>query len=362
MLLEQPDRTKPSFSPPAYKMRKILNLSWKILLSNLNRLDKPYKLNFAVTYRCNSRCLTCNIWNKKFQEELKLDEIRKFFIENNQFSWVDLTGGEIFLRKDIVEICEIIINNCRNLYLLHFPTNGLMPNVIRKRVQEIVALKPKKLIVSISLDGSRNLYKKIRGVDGWDKAVETFKLLREIPGVESYFGVTLSKYNFDKLYEIIQSVKEKIPKITCKDFHVNIAHTSAHFYENLNNPSGASKKQIINELFKFIKIRGIPRKPVEYIERKYQNLIKEYFKTEKTPIPCQAAKASFFLNPYGDIYACTTDNMILGNIKNSKFDEIWNSNKAGLVRDKIKNNACKQCWTPCEAYQSIMADFLKLRA
>lgn len=340
-------------------MKQILSLLWNVALSNFNRLNTPYKLNFAVTYRCNSKCLTCNIWKKKPGKELELEEIEAFFKENNQFLWTDLTGGEIFLRKDIVEICETILKSCNNLYLLHFPTNGLMPSIIKKSSQEIADLKPKKLIISVSLDGPKELYKKIRGVDGWDKAIETFKLLREIPGVEVYFGVTLSKYNFDKLGEIVHSVKEKIPEITYRDFHVNIAHTSSHFYGNLDNSVCASREDIINELFKFIRIRGVTKGPVDYLEKKYQRLIKEYLWIGKTPVPCQAARASCFLNPYGQVYACTTDNLILGSIRDNKFDEIWNSKKAKLIRKQIKNGSCAQCWTPCEAYQSIMANFLK---
>ena len=55
-----------------------------ILKSRLN--NTFYKLNFAVTERCNSRCVNCNIWreykkNRKTKEENELDihEIEEIF-------------------------------------------------------------------------------------------------------------------------------------------------------------------------------------------------------------------------------------------------------------------------------------------
>ena len=75
-------------------------------MSNFRRLKKPYKLNFAITMWCQSRCLTCNIWQIKPKDELTLDEIREFAKKNTSFRWVGLTGGEPFLRSDIVDIAK----------------------------------------------------------------------------------------------------------------------------------------------------------------------------------------------------------------------------------------------------------------
>ena len=92
----------------------------KIFLSNFLRLRFPYKLTFTLTYKCNLECKTCFIWKKKHQEELTLNEIDRFFKKSNSFSWIDLTGGEIFLREDLLDILEIIFKHCRNLCILHF--------------------------------------------------------------------------------------------------------------------------------------------------------------------------------------------------------------------------------------------------
>ena len=118
------------------KMNPYLNLSRNILRSNFGRLPFPYKLTFAITYRCNYRCRICNIWKRDPAEELTLDEFERFFKKSNGFNWIDFTGGEVWLRKDFTGIIEAAIRNCRNLLMLHFPTYGYrkLHEELRRRV------------------------------------------------------------------------------------------------------------------------------------------------------------------------------------------------------------------------------------
>ena len=66
----------------------------KILLSNFIRLPEPYKLTFSVTYRCNSRCKTCRIWERGAEDELTCEEIDRIF-RNLNTEWVNLTDSEV---------------------------------------------------------------------------------------------------------------------------------------------------------------------------------------------------------------------------------------------------------------------------
>ena len=90
---------------------KSLMLAKNILESNVRRSRFPYKLTFVATYRCQSRCIYCKIWEKEPEGELTLDEIQRFFRKSNKFSWVDLTGGEVTLRNDYTEVARAILNN-----------------------------------------------------------------------------------------------------------------------------------------------------------------------------------------------------------------------------------------------------------
>ena len=76
-------------------MRAYLDLSKNILASNFSRLTFPYKLTFCVTYWCNYKCKTCNIWQRKPKDELTLDEIKEFFRRSNKFNWIDFNETEL---------------------------------------------------------------------------------------------------------------------------------------------------------------------------------------------------------------------------------------------------------------------------
>ncbi|HCR17704.1 MAG TPA: hypothetical protein DIU35_09485 [Candidatus Latescibacteria bacterium] len=172
------------------------HLAARTLKSNFTRLDFPYKLTYATTYWCNYRCQTCNIWKMKPKDEMKLEEIRTFFKKAQHFLWVDLTGGEVSIRKDFVDICEAVVAGCPNLLLLHFPTNGYLTEQTVENVREISKIKAEKLIITVSMDGDEVTNDRIRGVDGgWQRQMETFRQLRDIPGVQVVLGMTLSQSN-----------------------------------------------------------------------------------------------------------------------------------------------------------------------
>lgn len=336
-----------------------MTLGKRIIESNVKRLSFPYKLTFLVTDKCNSRCMICNIWKKKTKNELTTKEIEKFFKKSNKFSWIDVSGGEIFMREDIVDIARIILTNCKGLYLLHFPTNGLLPDLIEMKVKEIVALKPKKLIISISLDGPPALHDKLRGVPGgWQKSIETYKKLKKIKNVEAYFGMTLSSYNVGKLEETYKSVKKLINNISYRDFHINIEHSSDHFYGS--KAKQYPKKPIINEVRKFIKLRGFPHNPVFFLEHKYLNLVEKFLKSKKTPLPCKALTSSCYISAQGDVFPCSVFNKKLGNLRDFNYDirKIWSLKDTKETLTMIKNGGCPHCWSPCEAYQTILGNLL----
>ena len=54
---------------------------------------------------------------------------------------------------------------------------------------------------------------------------------------------------------------------------------------------------------------------------------------------------------------------IIGNIKDYDFDlkKMLSDGEAVKVRDEISKGICPHCWTPCEAYQTIIANFFGLR-
>lgn len=341
---------------------KLFNLAKNILFSNCKRLEAPYKLTLALTYKCNLKCTICQIWREKPKKELSAQEIKRFFRKNNYFNWVDLTGGEIFLRDDLVKIVDLAVKNCKNLYLLHFPTNGFLTEKIVVDTKKILELSPHRLIVTVSLDGPEELHNKLRGVGGsWKRAIETYKRLKKIKkkNLEVYLGMTLSKHNLGVINKVVQEVKALIPKFSHSDLHLNIAQTSGHYYKNIGVDLGVDGR-VMTEIEKFRKKKREGFSGVQFLENQYQKLTRKYVRTGKSPLPCQALSASLFVDPYGNIYPCAIWDKKISNLKDSNFDlkKIWNLSKVKETRKKVVANQCPGCWTPCEAYQTILGNLI----
>ena len=132
-------------------LKELLSIAGTGIKSNFVSLKRPYKLNFAITYHCNSRCLTCNIWQMKPKDELTLEEIRAFARNNNYFKWIEITGGEPFLRTDIVDIVKTFKEYSNSLYIVTIPTNSLADhNVIIEKIKAMLSIGIPRLAITVS--------------------------------------------------------------------------------------------------------------------------------------------------------------------------------------------------------------------
>ncbi len=337
-------------------MYELVSLLWNSFKSNFIDLKYPYKLTIAVTYHCNARCKMCDIWKRKSKGEMRKDEWVEFF-SKNRIPWINLTGGEPFLRNDLIDI----VKSMKDIYLLNTTTNGFLTERIVSYSLEMKRFV-KRYIITVSIDGPEKLHNYLRGIDVWQKAVNTFKLLRE-NGVESYIGYTITPFNVGMLKETYKSLKRIIPWLKYQDFHLNFYHESEVYYDNKGslNINEDFYKLLIRDI-KFIKSKKIGITPVMFLEHIYLSLVRKYLKTRKSPLPCKSLSSSCFIDSYGNVYPCTIFGIKIGNLRESDFNlrKIFSSSKARVIRQMIKSNKCPGCWTPCEAYQTILGNILRI--
>lgn len=337
-----------------------LTLAKNILRSNVSRLDYPYKLTFAITYRCNYKCKTCNIWQRKPENELTLDEIGTFFRRSNKFNWVDFTGGEVWLRSDFTEIVRVALKECHTLGLLHFPTNGYMTDRIVVGVEQIMRMRPPKFIITVSMDGDEVVNDYVRGIKGgWRRQIETYKRLRAIPGVEVVLGMTLSSYNADQYERAFAAAKAACPWLSPRDFHMNVAHESSHLYGN--EGSGLldkNREEVVRQVGRYRLLRGFSFGPVGILERRYLKHVEKFLDTKTIPMRCHALSSSCFIDPWGNVYPCGMYDVKIASLRDYDFNlqNIWDLPRTLKTQKEIWDYRCPQCWSPCEAYQSIFGN------
>jgi MoaA/NifB/PqqE/SkfB family radical SAM enzyme len=341
------------------QIRRGALLGRRVLQANAGRLAHPLKLNLALTYWCQYKCKTCNIWRKRPVDELTTAEVLTLLRENPHVSWLDVTGGEIFLRDDIGEIFDAIAESWRELFLLHFPTNGFLTGPIVEAAQRLARSKIPHVIVTVSVDGDQELNDDIRGIKGgFARQMETLRALRQIPGVRALAGMTVSRFNTGQIDRTFAAVRDECPGLELSDFHVNFAQASDHYYANSSDAIAAPIDAMIADLQSYRTQRAAGTSVSAWLEGVYLRELDGYLRTGTSPMPCHSLRSSCFIDPWGTVFPCITYNRPLGSLRDTgmRLDPIWNSEGTKTTQQEIWKGSCPRCWTACEAYQSILGN------
>ncbi|MDE1824238.1 MAG: radical SAM protein [Candidatus Micrarchaeota archaeon] len=344
-----------------HPIRKIEKIQYTGTVHNIETSDNTYLVSNAIVHNCN-------IWEIRPKGELSLQEIQEFAKKNDYFKWIEITGGEPFLRSDIVEIVKAFKENSKDLYILTMPTNSLCnPEMELRKIEEILKLGIPKVSITLSLDGHRELHDKIRGVKGnFDKVIDMARKLRELQVIYKnlffIFGYTMSKFNQGELQKTYEGVKQELPWVTYNNFHVNVGQISDSYYKNANLDIKAQQDMIANDVKTLIKNKHFEMGAIPLVENVFLRNLVKYIETGNSPMKSKSLDASLFLDSYGNVYPSIMWGRKIGNIKESNYDlmPIWKNSEADEVRKLIREGKEPNAWTACEAYQSIVGNISSL--
>lgn len=362
---------------------KILNLkAFRTFGFGLPRHPMPINFTVSVTNKCNARCKTCNIWRKYEEQpelsksELSAEEFERLFesIGRNAY-WFTLSGGEPFLRKDIVRIYDALVRHC-SPNIVNIPTNAITPKLIEKRVREILQInnnnnnKP-TLIVNLSLDGVNSLHDEIRGVKGnFEKFMNTFERLTVLKANFENLRVgvhtVVSIYNIEQLEDIYDFVRELNPKPDSHIFEVAEERVELDTIGTRITPDHRYFSKAFTPLREEIKndyLKGdFLSRITQSFRLEYYEMVEKILKERRQLIPCYAGFASCQISPYGDVWACCVLAKSLGNLRDTNFEfyKVWHSEKANEIRASIKRGEC-YCPLANATYTSMFCNFYTMK-
>lgn len=324
----------------------------------------PVNLTISVTYRCNSKCKTCNIWRKKVNE-FTLEEFEKVFLSLSKAPfWFTFSGGEPFLRDDLAEICKSAYLYCHPV-IINIPTNGILWRKITDVTEEILESCPKsKIVVNLSLDEIGERHDEIRGSKGcFQKVLKTYKSLRALnyPNLVVGIHTVISKFNVDRIsliYEYMDSLRPDSYVTEIAEERAELDTVGKEITPNLKNYSKAV--DFISSQIKNRKFTGLSR-ITQAFRLEYYQLVKRILKEKRQVIPCYAGFASAQIAPDGDVWFCCIKAEPVGNLRdtNYNFSRIWTSEKANSLRKNIKEGKCS-CPMANASYTNMLCDFKKL--
>ena len=138
----------------------------KVVKNILIDRKEPISLVHFVTNRCNARCSFCFIDfedPKTFSHELTLNEIDNLTKNlGGSLLNVNLTGGEPFARKDLIEIAKKYLINT-TIQSIYVTTNASLPERVKIFAEEITKFDDKvELTFQISIDDMPEKHNKVR--------------------------------------------------------------------------------------------------------------------------------------------------------------------------------------------------------
>jgi MoaA/NifB/PqqE/SkfB family radical SAM enzyme len=292
------------------------------------------ELAIMPTYRCNARCQICHIWKypSRREEELTLEDIARL---PEGFCRINLGGGEPTLREDIVDIVDILSTKSDHVEI---STNGSLT----QRLVEVVKRHP-DIRVRVSLDGLPRKNDEIRGIrNGFDRAMRTVLRLKNLGAKDVGFAITISHRNSRELVDLYH---------LCAHMGVEFSQSVVHDAWQFRVPNNVieNQEEVEDEIRRFIReLLQSKRKDYflrvkdwyrAYLNRGFINFVRG----DQRLLPCGAGTDIVFIDPYGEIYPCNALPESMGNVRESSFEECWESPRAQRVREMV-SECTRNCW------------------
>ncbi|MBM4055126.1 MAG: radical SAM protein [Planctomycetes bacterium] len=296
----------------------------------IRNIPLPKEICIILTYRCNAKCNMCDVWHypTKFQEEITPEDLEKL---PSGLRFINITGGEPFVRKDIEKIIEVVHPKTQRVVI---STNGFF-------TEKIVNLCKKypDIGIRISIEGLQKANDSIRGIpNGFDRGIRTLLTLRKMGMKDIGFGMTVQDKNYKDLLPLYE-----LSNALGYEFATATLHNS-HYFHKLDNR--IENKDLVCEEFSKLIHELLKSNSIKKWFRAYFNYgLMNYIYGNERFLKCEMGSEACFIDPSGDVLPCNgmTVKMPMGNIKEQSFSDIWNSAQAEKVRSAV-STCDKQCW------------------
>src|SRR3954447_3443397 len=166
-----------------YRRRRYERRIRRFIDEKTGRADRlPMGAVYEATMRCNLHCEFCYVGDLlniegQWREEMTLDALKKAFPDDPGLQ-VSLTGGEIFMRKDIMSVLDLFRD--KGYACGYLTTNGTI--ITDERAEALADLAAAGFLkhISVSIDGPKDLHDAARGLKGtFERTTEGLKRLQD---------------------------------------------------------------------------------------------------------------------------------------------------------------------------------------
>lgn len=292
------------------------------------RLNIPLSVHLDLTYRCNERCVHCYL-DHDDKGEMTTIEIKHLLEEMAEAGVFILTlsGGEIFLRKDLFEILEYARRHLT--FCVKLKTNAIL---IREReAARIRDLGVESIQISI-YSHRPEVHDAITLVPGsLKRSVDAIRFLKS-QGLRVIIANVLMIQNAAD-YAGVRALAEELGVESTLDPTIT--------------PMMDGNRSVLS--------LGVDRDALRQVFRDGSLVgdVDEFCALGETPIdseldsrPCSAGHTTCYVSPYGDVFPCVQFPLPTGNVRRQRFIDIWqHSDRMNEVRSIRMHDlsTCSSC-------------------
>ena len=297
------------------------------------RPSAPYRMDLAITYRCNNDCSHC--YNARSRDYPEISTVKWHRILDRLWALgiphVVFTGGEPTLYQDLP---ELIAHAEQNGQITGINTNGRRLSD-RDYVESLV--KAGLDHVQITLEShDNNIHDTMVNTRGaWKQTVAGIRNVLETP-LYVMTNTTMLTTNIPTLTQTLEFLAEiGVPTIGLNALIYSgrgltvssgVAETDLPYLLNLAREITTAHDQRL----------------IWYTPTQYCNF--DPMQLELGVKACTAALYNMCIEPNGDVIPCQSYYHSLGNILSAKWSNIWNHNMAIQLRErKVIPVKCKKC-------------------
>jgi MoaA/NifB/PqqE/SkfB family radical SAM enzyme len=304
-------RVPNTFAPPVGSRPQFRALKG-LVKTNLSGRPTPVAMTFAVTYRCQCRCVHCSAGRHLRTDlpELSTAEAKKVIDDSQKLgvAIMAFTGGEPLVRPDIYELVAHV-DQARTMPILF--TNGLL--LSEENVARLAEAGLYSLFVSLDSPIAAE-HDRCRGMPGlFDTAVAGLEKARDagiFVGISSYAGRTATRQGmYKKLYGLAQQLK----------VHNVILFDSVPTGNMLHNTAEMLTPEQREEIMAFSESIFNRAMVPPLSSQAWQNSVEGNL----SGIGCLAGNIQYYVSAYGEVAPCDFTPLSFGNLRNEPLKAIW---------------------------------------
>jgi MoaA/NifB/PqqE/SkfB family radical SAM enzyme len=321
----------------------------------------PVNVTISTNFRCNFKCLSCNVYDRKVKE-LDAGEWTKVFQSLGRApAWMTFSGGEPFLRGDLPDIIGSAVEHCRPA-IVNIPTNGWFTDRVVAGVEKICTTHPDiQLVINLSVDHHiPERHDVLRGAAGsYDRLMNTLAGLRALGLKNLTVGVhtVVSNANVSDFPAISQGLS----KLGADSYIAEPAEERVELQTMGTGitPGGsgfARAAAAVRENEKAAK--GAVAKMARSVRDEYYGRVVRFLDGDVTAMPvCHAGFLSVHVGADGDVWSCCVLARSFGNLRDYDFDfrKVWFSAEAEEFRTWMRERRCA-CPLANAAYTNLLVE------